>query len=104
MKMKHLVFMLMIVAMTTTAQAAGDKSSLFTCGVNLGGKQLSYTVGSDTNSKARYRLNQVRMNHVLGAVRAEPVQLNLPQLTNTSKPEVRLPRKLTFATIGCSWR
>ena len=102
--MKHLMFMLMMATMTTTAQSAGDKSSLFICGVNLGGKQLSYTVGSDENSKAQYRMNQVRMNHVLGAVRTEPVQLNLPRFTNTRKSEVRLPPKVTFATVGCSWR
>jgi len=104
MKMKHLVFMLMILGMATTAQAAGDKSSLFTCGVNLGGKQLSYTVGSNANSKADYRMNQVRMNHVLGAVRTKPAQLNLSQFTKVEKSEVRLPPKVTFATIGCSWR
>lgn len=102
--MKHLAFILMIVAMANTAQAAGDKSSLFTCGVNMGGKQLSYTVGANANSKADYRMNQVRMNHVLGAVRTEPVQLNLHQFTNTRKSETRLPPKVTFATIGCSWR
>ena len=102
--MKHLAFILMIVAMANTAQAAGDKSTLFTCGVNLGGKQLSYTAGSDANRKAQYRMNRMRMNHVLGAVRTEPAQLNLPQFNNARKTEVRLPPKVTFATVGCSWR
>jgi hypothetical protein len=102
--MKHLAFILMIVAMANTAQAAGDQPSLFACGLNFGGKQLSYPSDSDAKRKAHYRMNQVRMNHVLGAVRTEPVQLNLSQFAKRDKSEVRLPPKVTFATIGCSWR
>ena len=102
--MKHLALMLMLLAMATTAQAGGDKSSLFTCGVNFGGKQLTYQSGSETKNKKDYRVKDARMNHVIGAVRTEPVQLNLRQLAKSNKSEIRLPRKLTFAIIGCSWR
>jgi hypothetical protein len=102
--MKHLALMLMLLAMATTAQAGGDKSSLFTCGVNFGGKQLTYQSSSETKNKKDYRLHDARMNHVMGAVRTEPVRLSLPRLAKPNKSEIRLPPKLTFAIIGCSWR
>jgi len=104
MGMKHLALMLMMLAMATTAQAGGDRSSLFTCGVNIGGKQLTYKSNSETQKERDYRTNQVRMNHVLGAVRTEPVQRVTPQSAKSNKSEIRLPPKFTFATIGCSWR
>ena len=102
--MKQLALILIMLAMTSTAHAAGERSSLFACGVNFGGKQLTYQSGANTKSKEEYRFNQVRMNHVLGAVRSEPLLLNLPQFAKSSKTEIRLPPKVTFATIGCSWR
>jgi len=102
--MKHLVLMLMLLAMATTAQAGGDRSSLFACGVNFGGKQLTYQSSSETKNKKDYRLHNTRMNHVLGAVRTERPQLSLHQQAKSNKSEIRLPRKLTFAIIGCSWR
>ena len=101
--MKRLALTVMLLAMATTAQAGDDRSSLFTCGVNFGGKQLTYQSNAETKNKKNYRLRDTRMNHVLGAARTEPT-LSLHRLATSNKSEIRLPRKLTFAIIGCSWR
>jgi hypothetical protein len=95
---------ILIPVLASTAHAADDnRSSGLQCGVNLGGKYVAYKPDAEPNTK-----KDSRFNHIAGAVRAEPARFVTAAETaalsaNSSTVEVRLPRKLTLATIGCSW-
>jgi hypothetical protein len=104
--MKQFALILIMLAMATAAQASDDSSSLFACGINFGGKQLTFASSSETEPKEKKKdwSNYSRLDRVIGAVRTQPAQFTLPQQAATIKPEKRLPPKLTFATVGCSWR
>ncbi|MEZ5571142.1 MAG: hypothetical protein R3E64_03880 [Halioglobus sp.] len=93
-------------AMASTANAGGaDDFSLLRCGVNFGGKTLTYNADAEINTK-----RDARMNHILGATASaqssqfKPAMAAEPEPAATVKTETRLPRKFTLATIGCSWR
>ena len=107
--MQRLAFIIAISVTAAAAQAAGDRSSRFACGINVGGQQFTSSFALDSKRQYNYRTynpNSSRMNHVLGAVQPEPLSLNInpAQPTTASPSEKRLPPKLTFATLGCSWR
>jgi hypothetical protein len=98
-----LALVLIAVAITAPARAA-DRSSLLQCGVNLGGKTLTYN-----DEPAAKAAPDTRMNHVLGAVPVQPLAFTPVMATdNASTPsnnsDQRLPPKVTLAIIGCSWR
>lgn len=97
--MKKSALVLVISIMATTVHAEGDSPSRLQCGVFLGGTQLT----SKTSSAGKKSWDN-RMNHVAGATRAEPSRLNISISDTSQKAEVRLPPKVTVATIGCSWR
>jgi hypothetical protein len=97
--MKKSALVLVIFVMATTAHASGDSPSRLQCGVFLGGTHLTYKAIS---SEKKGWDN--RMNHVAGAVRPKPARLNTSPSDTQRKVEVRLPPKVTVATIGCSWR
>ncbi len=92
-------------AMAATAQAsAADRVSLLQCGVNLGGRTLTYNDEPESKGKP-----DNRMNHVLGAASEKPLQFTpvMAAETASSTPhnsDRRLPPKFTLAIIGCSWR
>lgn len=96
--MRILALTLAIAATATTAQA-GDSFSLLRCGLNLGSKTVTYETGADTKRK-----RDSRLNHVIGTRRTEPLRLGTSAAETTHKREVRLPAKITVATVGCSWR
>lgn len=97
--MKKSALLLVISFMATAAQAGGDGPASLQCGVFLGGTQLT----SKTSSAGKKNWDN-RMNHVAGAIRTEPSRLNTSISDTSQKAEVRLPPKVTVATIGCSWR
>lgn len=98
--MRNLALTLVISAMAATAHAGGDRVSSLQCGINMGGKSLTYK----TSSEAKNRRDN-RMDHVAGAVQAETVRFATASTATTPvKREVRLPSKITVAIIGCSWR
>jgi len=101
--MKNLAITLLLCAMASGAQAAGDRSSLFSCGVRFGSTELTYSPEAETKSQKSYRALNQRLLHVAGAV-TEPRHFNLPRSADARKTEKRLPPKFTFATVGCSWR
>ncbi len=92
-------------AITTASQATdADTSSLLRCGVNFGGKTLTYDGGSQTKDK-----RDKRLNHVMGAVTPKSPEFTPAMATDTmsaagQSSDTRLPPKFTLATIGCSWR
>jgi hypothetical protein len=92
-------------AMAATVQAStGDSNSLLQCGVNLGGKTLTYNDEPEAKRKP-----DNRMNHVLGAVAEKPLQFTPVMAAETASgtthnSDRRLPPKFTLAIIGCSWR
>ena len=100
-----LPFALLIYALSTVVHAgAAGQSASMQCGINLGGKILSFQAAAETKHR-----KDSRMNHVLGAVQAQPAQFAPVMATDntaatTSKSDTRLPPKLTLAIIGCSWR
>jgi hypothetical protein len=107
--MIKLVLALVITAMAATASARGtDRFAFLQCGVKLGGKYLTYKASPQETSR-KYS----RMNHVAGVAETEPSRFTLsaastassptPQTGSSSTIEFRLPRKITVATIGCSW-
>jgi hypothetical protein len=102
--MKHLILLLVLSATGPAVHAAEDRSSLFACGINFGGKQLTFSVPTRTSSKKGYEVQNQRLLHVAGAVRTQTVRFIEPSTAESSKKEKRLPRKVTFATVGCSWR
>jgi hypothetical protein len=107
--MIKLALALLITAMAATASARGtDRFAFLQCGVKLGGTYLTYKASSPEPSK-----KDARMNHVAGVAKAEPTGFTLSAASTSSSPtrqtgssstiEFRLPRKVTVATIGCSW-
>ena len=102
--MKYFALILILFATATAAQAEDDRSSLFACGINFGGKQLTYSVPSEPTSKKEFRAVNRRLQYVTGAARTETLRFIPPHTAEFAKKEKRLPRKFTFATIGCSWR
>jgi hypothetical protein len=97
--MKKSALVLVISIMATTVHAEGDSPSRLQCGVFLGGTHLT----SKASSAGKKSWDN-RMNHVVGAVPPQPAQLNTTLSDTRQKVEVRLPPKVTVATIGCSWR
>lgn len=102
--MKQLVLICVMFAIATSAQAEDDRNSLFACGVNFGARQLTYAPTSDTGSTLGYRSEHHRLRHVMGASSYEPARFSMRSPAQPEKREQRLPRKFTFATLGCSWR
>lgn len=107
--MIKLVLALLITAMAASASARGnDRFAFLQCGVKLGGTYLTYKAAS----KETGRKNS-RMDHVAGVAKADSSRFTLSAASTTlsaaartgssSTIEFRLPRKVTVATIGCSW-
>jgi len=98
-----LALVLIAVAIAAPARAA-DRASLLQCGVNLGGKTLTYNDEPAAKGKP-----DNRMNHVLGAAPKKPLEFTPVMATETTSATTqnsdrRLPPKFTLAIIGCSWR
>jgi len=102
--MKQLALIVILFATATAAQAGEERSSLFACGVNFGGNQLTYSTPAESTSKKEYRAVNRRLQYVTGAVRTETLRFIPAHTSEFTKKEKRLPRKFTFATFGCSWR
>lgn len=102
--MKQLVLILLLCVTGTAAHAAEDRSSLFACGINFGGKQLTFASEPKSKNTKDHKVKNQRLLHVAGAVRTETYHYIAPRTAESSNKEKRLPRKFTFATVGCSWR
>ena len=102
--MKHLVLILLLCATGTAVQAAEDRSALFACGINFGGKQLTFAPQSESKPEKDYEVKNQRLLHVMGAARPETLHFIQPARAESSRKEKRLPPKFTFAIVGCSWR
>jgi len=109
--MKHTAFALVLFATAACAQA-GDagSSSLLRCGVNLGGKSLTYDAGEPSKSRQEQRFTQARGAATAAAeprafapaAGAADRQATALHASDTASDQ-RLPANLTLATIGCSW-
>jgi len=98
-----LALVLIAVAIAAPARSA-DSASLLQCGVNLGGKTLTYNDAPAAKGKP-----DKRVNHVRGTVVEKPLEFTPVMATETAsatkqKSDRRLPPKFTLAIIGCSWR
>lgn len=102
--MRYFALIAILFATAGAAQAADERSSLFACGINFGGKQLTYATTAEPASKKDYRAVNRRLQYVSGAARTETLSFIPRGTADFAKKEKRLPRKFTFATIGCSWR
>lgn len=107
--MNKFVFALMITVVATAANARdSDRFAVLQCGVQLGGKYLSYKPRPDKPSRKESRLHRVA-----GAARVEPSGYALSRVGTTwpansvagssNSIEFRLPPKITVASVGCSW-
>jgi len=108
--MNKIVLALVISALTFAAAARGsDRTALLQCGVKLGGKYHSYKPASEQKKSW-----DTRLNHIAGAAKVETLRLasfdggtassEIGHSTQANTVDIRLPRILTFATLGCSWR
>ena len=92
----------------STASATDDSASLFACGLNFGGSQLTFSSvsASASNTSTDYGKNATtsRLDRVAGRLGETPVAYAPPKPVSMFKLEQRLPPKMTFATLGCSWR
>tara|TARA_R110002072_G_C7649036_1_gene508554 strand:+ start:291 stop:617 length:327 start_codon:yes stop_codon:yes gene_type:complete len=107
--MNKFAFALVITVIATAANARDtDRFAVLQCGVQLGGKYLSYKPRPDKPSRKESRLHRVA-----GATRVEPSGYTLSQQSTTwpangaagssNSIEFRLPPKITVASVGCSW-
>ncbi|MDC0362685.1 hypothetical protein OAN12_06535 [Halioglobus sp.] len=106
MKQLALTFCLMWITVST-ASATDDSASLFACGLNFGGgSQLTFSGASAGKTSTNYGKNATtsRLDRVAGRRLSTPVAYAPPKPVSMFKPEQRLPPKMTFATLGCSWR
>lgn len=108
--MIKLLLALVITVMSTTANArSSDPFSFIQCGVKLGSKYLTYKPTSDRPSKKDTRFShvaRVAKTRSSGFTLSDAGTASLPaSLADTPLPvEFRLPRKVTVASFGCSWR
>lgn len=102
--MKQLALIVILFATATAAQADDVRSSLFACGINFGGKAMTYASTSGQTAKKDYQAVNRRLQNVSGAARTETLRFIPRGTADFAKKEKRLPRKFTFATVGCSWR
>jgi len=102
--MRHLAITLMLCAMASGAQAANDRSSLFSCGIQFGSTRVTYSPPAETKNRNGYRTVNQRLLYVAGAARTETPHFTPPRPLAFDATEQRLPAKFTFATLGCSWR
>jgi len=105
MKQIALTFSLLWITVSP-ASAADDSASLFACGLNFGGNQLTFSGESANKTSADYGKNATtsRLDRVAGRRLSTTVAYAPPKPVSMFKPEKRLPPKMTFATLGCSWR
>lgn len=107
--MNKFVFALVITVIATAASARDTAGFAFLqCGVQLGGKYLSYKPRPDKPSRKESRLHRVA-----GAARVAPSGYTLSQQSaawpangvagSSHSIEFRLPPKITVASVGCSW-
>ena len=101
--MKHLAITVVLCAITSVARAEGDRSSLFSCGIQFGGNQFTFSPPAETKSREAYRAVNPRLRFVAGADRAESLHFSPSEPADFGATEKRLPPKFTFATVGCSW-
>lgn len=96
---------LLVYAFSTAVHAGGaENSSLLQCGVNLGGKTLTYEAAAAAQDK-----RDNRMNHVAGTAVAQQLQFTTTMANDamsgtTKTSDTRLPPTFTLAIFGCSWR
>jgi len=102
--MRRLAITLMLCVMASGAQAANDRSSSFSCGIQFGSTRLTYSAQADTKSRQDYRTVNQRLQYVAGAVIKESPDFTPPRPPAFDATEQRLPPKFTFATLGCAWR
>ena len=98
--MKKLALTLVILAMTTTAYAGGNRTSLFQCGVRMGGTNTAYRANSGSKKDAG-----IVKRYVAGPVNSGAVRTTTS--TTRVKPDDtgrRMAPVLTIARLGCSWR
>lgn len=107
--MNRTLLALMIFALASNAGARGnDLAAILQCGVKLGDRYHTYKTDSE-----RAKGWDKRLNHVAGVARVEPgrfatydtrsTSLDADMFAQSSAVEIRLPRKVTVATLGCSW-
>jgi hypothetical protein len=99
-----LALTLLLVAIACNSHAASERPSLLQCGINIGGRTLTYQTPAETKNR-----QDKRMNHVQGVKREEPLHFTTAAATDatattTQESDNRLPPKLTLAIFGCSWR
>ena len=99
-----MVVVLLLGATGNIAHAANDTPSLFACGIAFGDRQLRFAPPSTARTRHDYRVENPRLRHVNGAIRFASPYIITRDVTPFAKKEKRLPRKFTFATVGCSWR
>jgi hypothetical protein len=98
--LKKLMLCMAISAMATTVHADKENRSLFQCGVNLGGAKKVY---KPTATKKEYRFKDTYQ--VAPTRYAGTLHLATPESTPVKdKSALRLPRTVTVARFGCSWR
>jgi hypothetical protein len=98
-----LALVLIAVAIAAPARAAA-RDSLLQCGVNLGGKSLTYNDEPEAKHKPDNRRNHVRGTVVEKPLEFTPVMATENAAATTQNSDRRLPPKFTLAIIGCSWR
>ena len=105
MQQRTVLCIIMVIGLAS--QAVGDeRRSLLNCGVTLGASQPTFNAASNPPSTPQNHRNTVRANRVVGAASADATfgtWHHTEAFHKTQRPEVRLPRKVTFATVGCSW-
>tara|TARA_R110002049_G_scaffold301274_2_gene493235 strand:- start:8488 stop:8811 length:324 start_codon:yes stop_codon:yes gene_type:complete len=100
---------LVIITMAAANANAADPFDFIQCGVKLGSKYLTYKPNPEEKNR-----KETRLSHVAGIAQTEPREFALPdggfssmaaESADTSLAvEFRLPRKVTVASVGCSWR
>lgn len=104
-KQRSLTLLLLCLAVSAAGASDGD-SSLLACGINFGGNAVAF---SDQSARTTHSSNQKkafvsRPDRAAGTRIAESIAYIPPKPVATFKTETRLPPKMTFATLGCSWR
>jgi hypothetical protein len=108
--MKIIALALVISALTLSGNVhSREQTAVLECGVKLGDRYHTYK----TPSKPKKNRDS-RFNHIAGAAQAASLRLasledgadyaEIAKSIQSNTVDTRLPRRFTFATLGCSWR
>jgi hypothetical protein len=100
--MTKLLLILVLTAFTSTAYAGGGIASLLQCGIKLGGAKPVYETSFGANDRKANSKSLVAVSRELRSV-VFPTSSGFT--TEKSKSTGRkMPRAITLAKVGCSWR